>query len=89
MSVSNLWKFVVCNTILSSFFLFFLEGKLKEIVKKHQGLIAENEGDATHLVHSAIDPLEEEYARPILRRERNTLLHWYNRKKRNSPKQNN
>lgn len=52
-------------------------GKLKEIVKRHQGLIAETEGEATHLVYSAADPLEEEYARPLFRRDRNTLLHWY------------
>ena len=39
--------------------------------------MSESEAEATHLVHSAADPLEEEYARPILRRERNTLLHWY------------
>jgi SWI/SNF related-matrix-associated actin-dependent regulator of chromatin subfamily C len=52
-------------------------GKLKEIVKRHQGLIAETEAEATHLVHSAADPLEEEYARPLFRRDRNTLLHWY------------
>ncbi|EFX80450.1 hypothetical protein DAPPUDRAFT_51378 [Daphnia pulex] len=54
-----------------------LVGKLKEIVKRHQGLIAETEAEATHLVHSAADPLEEEYARPLFRRDRNTLLHWY------------
>jgi SWI/SNF related-matrix-associated actin-dependent regulator of chromatin subfamily C len=52
-------------------------GKLKEIVKRHQGLIAETEAEATHLVYSAADPLEEEYARPLFRRDRNTLLHWY------------
>jgi SWI/SNF related-matrix-associated actin-dependent regulator of chromatin subfamily C len=56
-------------------------GKLKEIVKRHQGLIAETEAEATHLVHSAADPLEEEYARPLFRRDRNTLLHWYIRDK--------
>ncbi|XP_057376091.1 SWI/SNF complex subunit SMARCC2-like isoform X2 [Daphnia carinata] len=52
-------------------------GKLKEIVKRHQGLVAENEAEATHIVYSATDPLEEEYARPLFRRDRNTLLHWY------------
>lgn len=52
-------------------------GKLKEIVKKHQGLVTDNESEATHIVHSAADPLEEEYARPVFRRDRHTLLHWY------------
>lgn len=64
--------------MLESFkqWLWFL-GKLKDIVKKHQGVVAENEAEATHLIYSAADPLEEEYARPLFRRERNTLLHWY------------
>ena len=54
-----------------------IQGKLKEIVKRHQGLITENESDATHLIYPAADPLEEEYARPLFRRDRNTLIHWY------------
>lgn len=52
-------------------------GKLKEIVKRHQGLTSDIEAEATHLIYSAADPLEEEYARPLFRRERSTLLHWY------------
>ena len=52
-------------------------GKLKEIVKRHQGVITESEAEATHLVYSAADPLEEEFARPVFRRDRNILLHWY------------
>ncbi|XP_046624389.1 SWI/SNF complex subunit SMARCC2 isoform X1 [Neodiprion virginianus] len=51
--------------------------KVKEVVKRHQGTIAEAEADATHIVYPPADPLEEEYARPYLRRERSVLLHWY------------
>ena len=51
-------------------------GKLKETVKRHQGLVTDTESEATHLVYPAVDPLEEEFARPLFQRERNTLLHW-------------
>ena len=52
-------------------------GKLREIMKRHQVLIAESEAEATHIIHSAADPLVEEYARPVFRRDRSTLIHWY------------
>ena len=51
--------------------------KVKDIVRRHQGTIAENEADATHIIYPSADPLEEEYARPCLRRDRSVLLHWY------------
>jgi len=51
-------------------------GKLKEIVKRHQGLVTDSEADATHIVHPAADPLEEEYSRPLFRRDRSVLMHW-------------
>lgn len=70
----------ICNQILKGKqvlnFIFIFLGKLKELVKKHQGLVTDNESEATHIVHSVADPLEEEYARPHFRRDRNTLLHW-------------
>ena len=51
--------------------------KVKEVVRRHQGTIAENEADATHIIYPPVDPLEEEYARPCMRRDRYVLLHWY------------
>ncbi|XP_017765082.1 PREDICTED: SWI/SNF complex subunit SMARCC2 isoform X2 [Eufriesea mexicana] len=51
--------------------------KVKEVVRRHQGSIAENEADATHIIYPPVDPMEEEYARPCMRRERSVLLHWY------------
>ncbi|XP_034934186.1 SWI/SNF complex subunit SMARCC2 [Chelonus insularis] len=51
--------------------------KIKDIVRRHQGTIAETETDATHVIYPPVDPMEEEYARPCMRRERNVLLHWY------------
>ncbi|XP_043478547.1 SWI/SNF complex subunit SMARCC2 isoform X2 [Leptopilina heterotoma] len=51
--------------------------KVKDIVRRHQGSIVENEADATHVIYPSVDPLEEEYARPFMRRDRSVLLHWY------------
>ncbi|KAL6262562.1 hypothetical protein P5V15_005354 [Pogonomyrmex californicus] len=51
--------------------------KVKDVVRKHQGTVVENEADATHIIYPPVDPLEEEYARPCMRRERSVLIHWY------------
>ncbi|XP_073999997.1 SWI/SNF- related protein mor isoform X2 [Rhodnius prolixus] len=51
--------------------------KVKDIVKRHQGTIVENEEQATHILYPVVDPLDEEFARPTLKRDRMTLLHWY------------
>ncbi|KAK0088239.1 hypothetical protein PV326_004917 [Microctonus aethiopoides] len=51
--------------------------KVKDSVRRHQGTLAENEADATHIVYPLVDPLDEEYARPCMRRDRSVLLHWY------------
>lgn len=51
-------------------------GKLREIIKRHQGSITESEAEATHIIYPATDPLVEEYARPVFRRDRSTLIHW-------------
>ncbi|XP_066595586.1 SWI/SNF complex subunit SMARCC2-like isoform X2 [Prorops nasuta] len=51
--------------------------KVKETVRRHQGTIAETESEATHIIYPPVDPLEEEYARPCVRRDRSVLVHWY------------
>lgn len=51
--------------------------QVKEVIRKHQGNIVEKEADATHIIYPLVDPLEEEYARPCMRRERSVLIHWY------------
>ena len=37
----------------------------------------EGRDKATHVVYPTQDPLEEEYARPLFRRDKYTMLHWY------------
>ncbi|KAK5641783.1 hypothetical protein RI129_010330 [Pyrocoelia pectoralis] len=51
--------------------------KLKEIVRKRNGQTIDNEEMATHILYPHCDPLEEEYARPGLRREKMIMMHWY------------
>ncbi|XP_073959419.1 SWI/SNF- related protein mor isoform X2 [Choristoneura fumiferana] len=54
-----------------------LANKVKDIVVNHQGEICEDEEDATHIIYPPVDPLEEEYARPVFRRGNHALVHWY------------
>ncbi|KOB77929.1 Uncharacterized protein OBRU01_01454 [Operophtera brumata] len=36
-----------------------------------------DEEEATHIIYPTVDPLEEEYARPVFRRGNHALIHWY------------
>ena len=40
-------------------------------------LLTDNEDEATHIIYPPCDPLDEEYARPTMKRDRMVLLHWY------------
>ncbi|KRT79087.1 hypothetical protein AMK59_7765 [Oryctes borbonicus] len=51
--------------------------KLKEIIRKRNGQVVDSEEVATHILYPHCDPLEEEYARPWLRREKMIMMHWY------------
>nr|XP_033792836.1 SWI/SNF complex subunit SMARCC2 isoform X4 [Geotrypetes seraphini] len=54
-----------------------LLSKLKDIVKRHQGTITEDKSNASHIVFPAPSTLEEEeWVRPILKRDKQVLLHW-------------
>lgn len=49
----------------------------KEIAKRHNAQWTENESEATHILYPLCDPLEEEYARPTMKRDKNIMFHWY------------
>lgn len=51
--------------------------KLREIIRKRNGQIVESEEAATHILFPHCDPLEEEYARPGIRRDKMIMMHWY------------
>ncbi|XP_069673998.1 SWI/SNF complex subunit SMARCC2 isoform X2 [Periplaneta americana] len=54
-----------------------MQAKVKDIIKRHQGSVTDNEDEATHIIYPPCDPLDEEYARPTMKRDRMVLLHWY------------
>ncbi|XP_070174621.1 SWI/SNF complex subunit SMARCC2-like isoform X2 [Littorina saxatilis] len=57
-----------------------LLSNLKDIIKRHQGTMVDNEDDATHIVYplSANPPPEgEEYFRPVMKRDRSCMIHWW------------
>ncbi|KAH0808964.1 hypothetical protein GEV33_013827 [Tenebrio molitor] len=39
--------------------------------------LAETEEMATHICYSPVDPVEEEYGRPVFKREKMVMMHWY------------
>lgn len=51
--------------------------KLKDIVAAHHGDITDDEEEATHIIHPVVDPVPEEYARPLFKRDRYVMMHWY------------
>uniref|UniRef100_A0A8C5ME20 SWI/SNF related BAF chromatin remodeling complex subunit C2 n=1 Tax=Leptobrachium leishanense TaxID=445787 RepID=A0A8C5ME20_9ANUR len=80
----NIEKSLVQNNCLSRPNIYLhpdietkLQSKLKDIVKRHQGTITEDKSHASHVVIPVPSNLEEEeWVRPILKRDRQVLLHW-------------
>ncbi|TRY54947.1 hypothetical protein DNTS_020712 [Danionella cerebrum] len=54
-----------------------LLGKLKDIIKRHQGSVTEDKLSSSHVVVPIPASLEdEEWVRPIMKRDKQMLLHW-------------
>uniref|UniRef100_A0A8C4XXU4 SWI/SNF related BAF chromatin remodeling complex subunit C2 n=1 Tax=Gopherus evgoodei TaxID=1825980 RepID=A0A8C4XXU4_9SAUR len=54
-----------------------LLGKLKDIIKRHQGTVTEDRNNASHVVCPVLSNLEEEeWVRPVMKRDKQVLLHW-------------
>ncbi|VDI77388.1 Hypothetical predicted protein [Mytilus galloprovincialis] len=54
-------------------------GRLKDIAKRHQGTVTDDEDDATHIVNPVTDDLsEEEYVRLVSKRDKYAMVHWLN-----------
>ncbi|KAK8773689.1 hypothetical protein V5799_011779 [Amblyomma americanum] len=56
-----------------------LISRLKDIIKRHQGTIAESPDDATHIVYPPVPTTDtsEEYVRLVMKRDRSALIHWW------------
>uniref|UniRef100_A0A672N7U5 SWI/SNF related BAF chromatin remodeling complex subunit C2 n=1 Tax=Sinocyclocheilus grahami TaxID=75366 RepID=A0A672N7U5_SINGR len=54
-----------------------LLGKLKDIIKRHQGSVTEDKLSSSHVVVPIPTSLEdEEWVRPVMKRDKQMLLHW-------------
>uniref|UniRef100_A0A8B9LQA6 SWI/SNF related, matrix associated, actin dependent regulator of chromatin, subfamily c, member 2 n=1 Tax=Astyanax mexicanus TaxID=7994 RepID=A0A8B9LQA6_ASTMX len=54
-----------------------LLGKLKDIIKRHQGSVTEDKPSSSHVVVPIPASLEdEEWVRPVMKRDKQMLLHW-------------
>uniref|UniRef100_A0A8C2YWT0 SWI/SNF related, matrix associated, actin dependent regulator of chromatin subfamily c member 2 n=1 Tax=Cyclopterus lumpus TaxID=8103 RepID=A0A8C2YWT0_CYCLU len=51
--------------------------KLKDIIKRHQGSITDDKSKATHHIYpTPSQQEEEEWLRPVLRKDKQVLVHW-------------
>ncbi|KAM9483629.1 SWI/SNF complex subunit SMARCC2 [Clarias gariepinus] len=54
-----------------------LLGKLKDIIKRHQGSVTDDKQTSSHVVVPIPASLEEEeWVRPVMKRDKQMLLHW-------------
>ncbi|XP_019765050.2 SWI/SNF complex subunit SMARCC2 isoform X1 [Dendroctonus ponderosae] len=51
--------------------------RIKEIIRKRNGQISDTDENATHIIYNSTDSSVEEYGRPVLKRDRMVLMHWY------------
>uniref|UniRef100_A0AAY4A7Y1 SWI/SNF related, matrix associated, actin dependent regulator of chromatin subfamily c member 2 n=1 Tax=Denticeps clupeoides TaxID=299321 RepID=A0AAY4A7Y1_9TELE len=50
--------------------------KLKDTIKRHQGTITEDKSKATHIIYPSPTQQEEEWLRPVMRKDKQVLVHW-------------
>ncbi|KAJ8400884.1 hypothetical protein AAFF_G00392380 [Aldrovandia affinis] len=80
----NIEKSLVQNNCLSRPVIYLssdiepkLLGKLKDIIKRHQGSVTEDKAAGSHVVVPIPASLEEEeWVRPVMKRDKQVLLHW-------------
>ncbi|XP_061544015.1 SWI/SNF complex subunit SMARCC2 isoform X2 [Phycodurus eques] len=54
-----------------------LLGKLKDIIKRHQGSVTDDKSSSSHVVVPIPSSLEEEeWVRPVMKKDKQVLLHW-------------
>ncbi|CAH1131485.1 unnamed protein product [Ceutorhynchus assimilis] len=51
--------------------------KIKDIIRKRNGQVVETEENATHILFNHVDGPVEEYGRPVVKRDKMVLMHWY------------
>lgn len=51
--------------------------RIKDIIRKRNGQVVDTEENATHILYNSADASVEEYGRPVVKREKMVLMHWY------------
>lgn len=54
-----------------------LRDDITEILKTRNCEITTEENDATHIIYPEVDALPDDYARPLFKRGKNVMIHWY------------
>lgn len=54
-----------------------VQQRVKEIIRKRNGQVIDTEETATHIIYGSVDPLKEEYGRPVIKRDKMVMMHWY------------
>lgn len=50
--------------------------KIKDVMRRRNGQVIDNEEAATHIIYGQVDH-NDEYGRPVLKRDDNVIMHWY------------
>ncbi|XP_026576869.1 SWI/SNF complex subunit SMARCC1 [Pseudonaja textilis] len=80
----NIEKTLVQNNCLSRPSIYLIPdielkvaNKLKDIVKRHQGTVTDDKSKATHHIYPVPTSLDEdEWLRPVMRKDKQVLVHW-------------
>lgn len=51
--------------------------KYKDIAKKHKATVVDDEESATHLIYPSSYPADEEFARPVFKKDKYAMVHFY------------
>lgn len=54
-----------------------LRERIKTILTSRKGEITDDEEEATHIIYPEIETSPDDYARPLFKRSKNVMMHWY------------
>lgn len=54
-----------------------LRDKITSMLTNYQGVITNEEDEASHIIYPDVDPLPDDYARPAFKKGKHVMMHWY------------
>lgn len=54
-----------------------LREEITKILTNYQGVITNEEDQATHIIYPKVDALPDDYARPSFKKAKHVMMHWY------------